>query len=68
MHGYHKIAQPVPQRFPFRLHGRLLNTIGNARHAWFGRNPLAGKIVMTIPTTVQVDIQQSNCEWLGLNC
>ena len=67
MHGYHKIARPVAKRFPFRLHGRLPNTIGNGRRAWFGSNPSAGIIVMTIPTIVYDDIQQSNCEWEGQN-
>jgi hypothetical protein len=67
MHGYHKIARPVAKRFPFRLHRRLPNTIGNGRRAWFSSTPLAGIIVMTIPTIVYDDIQQSNCEWEGRN-
>ena len=54
--GRAKIAWPVAKRFPFRLHGRLPNTIGDGWRTWFGSNPLVGKIFMTIPTIVWIDV------------
>ena len=59
MHCYLKIAQPVPMRFHFRLHRRLPNTVGNARRTWFGSNPSAGRIVMTIPTLCKTKVNNN---------
>ena len=62
-----KFDRPVHMRLRFWLHRRVPNAIGNGRRNWFGSNPSAGKLVMTIPIIVWIDAFYAKRMYITIN-